>query len=84
MNASRGLTKRQRDEARQRRRAIARCSLCDPNGWVIVAGRAHRCEHPGTQQVLNLDQGTAQLPPTDSRTDGDSRPPYPSQTEQNH
>ncbi|MCF8605136.1 hypothetical protein L5I01_17415 [Gordonia sp. HY442] len=34
-----------REEARARRRVIDECGRCDPSGWIIIAGRAHRCDH---------------------------------------
>ncbi|WFN94152.1 MULTISPECIES: hypothetical protein [Gordonia] len=36
---------RRREAAAARRREIAACGRCDPNGWLIIAGRAHRCTH---------------------------------------
>ncbi|WP_187589096.1 hypothetical protein [Gordonia sp. OPL2] len=34
-----------REQANERRAAIRRCGRCDPNGWLIIAGKAHRCDH---------------------------------------
>lgn len=34
-----------REQAEARRAAIRACGQCDPLGWVIINGRAHRCRH---------------------------------------
>lgn len=34
-----------REQASARRAAIHRCGRCDPNGWLIIGDKAHRCDH---------------------------------------
>ncbi|QAX92872.1 hypothetical protein KNU39_gp61 [Gordonia phage Mutzi] len=67
-----GLTDDQRARARNRRAAIAACGRCDPNGWIVIANKAHRCNH---QDALDLDQGPAQPQPTEPNKTTPSDPP---------